>query len=209
MRNIAKMLPLLGVLASGCRVEPTYTPIVSAPIAPKQVQSSVVKLPLKAKSSTKKIEIKPVRIVGSRWDEINKIFDRARRIKYESDVKNEGDYWQTPYETIRRAEGEFLGKGDCEDSAFFMDYFLKKRGIKSEVKMGKTIIPSEGYHAWVEFEKDGESFFMDPIINEEIKKISTLGINEYVKWGISPERYFEYYSRLAEHEKQFGKLDFN
>jgi transglutaminase/protease-like cytokinesis protein 3 len=70
------------------------------------------------------------------------------KVKNEIPYKAEqGDYWQTPTETLK------LKNGDCEDKAILLQYLFMLRGIQSKIIIGTTQKPKgeiESYHAWNE-----------------------------------------------------------
>lgn len=81
-------------------------------------------------------------------------FERAVRIAYRSE---EGDYWQSPSETVRR------GEGDCEDKALYLHDLLTGHGYAPQVVFGvEDALQSDGMHAWVELEVNGQRYVLDP-----------------------------------------------
>jgi len=91
--------------------------------------------------------------------EYSEAFREIRKIKPvpDSPFFNNGDYWQTPLETLKRKAG------DCEDLAFLLEYKLKQRDLNVIVKFGKSHISSKDNHAWCEAtNKNGDRIVMDP-----------------------------------------------
>ncbi|MBT3201578.1 MAG: hypothetical protein HN350_16875 [Phycisphaerales bacterium] len=80
---------------------------------------------------------------------------QASQIRYADDEN--GDYWQSPQETIQR------GAGDCEDQAFYLHYLLLKKGLQSEVVFGiEDLKQADSGHVWVEHSANGEVYVLDP-----------------------------------------------
>jgi hypothetical protein len=80
---------------------------------------------------------------------------QAATIRYVDD--EDGDYWQSPAETIAR------GAGDCEDQAIYLHHLLGLEGIGSEVIFGiQDLKHVESGHVWVECPADGGVYVLDP-----------------------------------------------
>lgn len=123
---------------------------------------------------------------------ILKSFNEVHNLEYKSEEPGE-DYWQTPKETER------LGKGDCEDFAYYLQDKLKKRGIKSEVKFGYgSLMDNSSGHAWVEYNLGKDTYVLDPTNGTIFRRDS---ISPFLYFKL-PERVFkkkmdEYKERLS------------
>ena len=79
----------------------------------------------------------------------------AATIEYADD--GDGDYWQSPQETIARRTG------DCEDQAIYLHHLLAEHGLRSEVTFGiEDLRHLKSGHAWVEYPIEGDAWVLDP-----------------------------------------------
>jgi len=110
-------------------------------------------------------------------------FNLASDIEYVIDDPNisDGDYWQTPGET------EVRGKGDCEDSAFYLHHLLRRKGVRSRVCFGVPNIFIRGGHAWVETEHKGKRYILDPSRGVMAPKIHPIEYMEFQNYFQNPE----------------------
>ena len=83
--------------------------------------------------------------------------ERASRIRYVADKEN--DYWQSARET------EEVWQGDCEDYAIYLQDRLAKKGIKTDLVIGKVKKIDTRYHAWVEMNTNGNRYVLDATAN--------------------------------------------
>lgn len=80
---------------------------------------------------------------------------QAATIRYVDD--EDGDYWQSPAETIAR------GSGDCEDQAIYLHHLLAVEGLDSQVVFGiENLKRVESGHVWVEYPADCDVYVLDP-----------------------------------------------
>lgn len=72
-------------------------------------------------------------------------------------IAEDGDYWQTPEETIKKKGG------DCEDKAILLQSLFLKKGIKSKIIIGETTKSEklENYHAWNEVLINDKTYIVD------------------------------------------------
>ncbi len=107
-------------------------------------------------------------------------------------VDEGGDYWQTPAETWR------LGRGDCEDQAFYLRELLLADGIDARVVFGvRNVFTAETGHAWVECPLDGERFVLDPTTRRMHPRAKLPGFLYYpvTTQPILDEKLADYYRR--------------
>ena len=122
---------------------------------------------------------------------VKECFQKAKKIKYKHE---EGDYWQLPAET------EKLKTGDCEDSAFYLQYLLIKKSVNSKIVIGYTMSSNplkeleekSSLHAWNEVEINGEMYVADATSGYFEKKTKHKGMHE---WNITHNK-----STLSQYE---------
>ncbi|MCP4376951.1 MAG: hypothetical protein GY794_12330 [bacterium] len=87
--------------------------------------------------------------------QLDSALHQAAEISYVDDA--DGDYWQSPSETIAR------GCGDCEDQALYLHHLLKLKGLQSEVVFGiENLKDFDSGHVWVEYPAHGDAYVLDP-----------------------------------------------
>ena len=85
---------------------------------------------------------------------------RIRKVAEEGD----NDFWQTPKET------RIVNQGDCEDITFLLEEELIKKGLEPKVCFGRIKKYDTYQHMWIEIDKNGTNYVLDPAINHfEIK----------------------------------------
>jgi hypothetical protein len=103
--------------------------------------------------------------------QLDSALHQAARISYVDDA--DGDYWQSPSETIAR------GSGDCEDQALYLHHLLKLKGLQSEVVFGiENINHFDSGHVWVEYPSGGDVYVLDPT-RRMMRLRSNLPANQY------------------------------
>ncbi len=126
--------------------------------------------------------------------EILRCLDKAYKIEYVSDGEYPEDYWQTFEETEKRK------KGDCEDKAFYLHHLLKEKGIESEVVFGFLDDRERKFmHMWIECQKDGVTYILEPGSNSIFRKGSQ---DEHMYVPIYNNEYIK--SALEEFQKRSG-----
>jgi len=89
---------------------------------------------------------------------------------HDSELFREPDYWQHPLTF------EQLRKGDCEDHALWAWRKLLELGLAADFYVGQWRHDGggSGFHAWVVFEKDGQTFLLEPVIKDPKKVVRLL-----------------------------------
>ena len=85
---------------------------------------------------------------------------------------NEADFWQHP------RTFEHLRKGDCEDHALWAWRKLVELGHRAELFVGQWLggaSHGQAHHAWVVFERDGQSFLLEPVTKDGTPAVRPLG----------------------------------
>ncbi len=85
------------------------------------------------------------------------VFDWLHGCEYIGDQElfNESDFWQHP------VTFENLRKGDCEDHAPWAWRKLVEMGVPAEFVVGRMKSESDSRHAWVMYEKGGETLLLE------------------------------------------------
>jgi hypothetical protein len=110
-------------------------------------------------------------------------------ITYTRDVKSGGEYWQFPFETIRRK------KGDCEDGAILMANMMINSGIPYwRIRLNAGMVQGGG-HAYVTYlrEEDNQWYVMDwcywPSEAVDFKKTWNSAEKYFGIWGSWNKKY--------------------
>ncbi len=93
----------------------------------------------------------PALLIGC--DNLLDDFNRVHNMDY---IPEMVEYFQTPNETLER------NGGDCEDKAILLQDLLEQRGIDTRLVFGKATPTSIDFHAWLQYEKDGNIIILDP-----------------------------------------------
>lgn len=128
-------------------------------------------------------------------DELNRFLGTC---KYVPDIEQFGrpDWWLPPEEFER------MKKGDCEDYSLYAWRQLSNMGYSARFVVGRT---REGGHAWVNLEKDGKQYLVEPLSFS----IPILNMMEYrpeisVEWDGNSFKYFSHNAMLL--PPTFGEM---
>lgn len=125
-------------------------------------------------------------------------FEEATKIKYVRDHPTDltVDYWQTPFETKKR------GEGDCEDMCFYLYDLLQKRKLKSNVVWGSY---QQIGHMWVEYNHNGQTLILDPASNTIFPKSQAKQKQYYHNAWASQRREVNQFIQKINHGSKKGK----
>ena len=118
--------------------------------------------------------------------------------KYVSDEEQFGerDYWQPPEQFLKRVRNK---KGDCEDFALWAWRQLLHMNYPARFALGSASRYGDG-HAWVNFQRDGKTYLLEPLSWPVGLTLPRLSILKYkprfsMSWGGSKVSYFEHTNR--------------
>ena len=134
------------------------------------------------------------------YTRIYRPYNEACKIAFTPDVDSQGkptDYWQSPEKTKE------LGKGDCEDFAFYLNSLWNNESILGRVVIGYLRQGDKEKHAWNEIIWGDQVFIADASAkrfilkknlprnmyiedNEETRKLAENRQNEGINYGNMP-----------------------
>ena len=104
-------------------------------------------------------------------NEVNSYMRDLRSIPYQYSTN-----WKTP----EQVQTEF--KADCKAKAIALYSILKKRGVDNlRLVIGMRTKSSKMTHAWLEMNRGGKLYLLDPTFSDHISTVAVTGRRDYVQ----------------------------
>ncbi len=104
-------------------------------------------------------------------NEVNSYMRNLRSIPYQYSL-----IWKTP----EQVQSEF--KADCKSKAIALYSILKKRGVDNlRLVIGMRTKSSKMTHAWLELQREGKVYLLDPTFFNKVRTIDPVKRNDYVQ----------------------------
>ena len=102
---------------------------------------------------------------------VNHWIDDLRRVPYIYDLE-----WRTP------SEVEARGRADCKGKALTLYRWMRSYGARNvRLIVGMRAPTDQLTHTWLEWDKDGSSYVLDPTFNDRITPVEEVGGGRYVR----------------------------